>query len=93
MLSTTVIAIVALFTLLVAAAVAALSRYKKAGRGDVKLVGEVATVDTRLDPEGTVIVCGELWRARSIDGGVISSRALVRVVGFKDQLALVEICE
>ena len=90
---TTVIAVVAIFTLLVAVVVAALSRHKKAGGGDIKLIGEIATVDIRLDPEGTVIVCGELWRARSNDGGVISSRARVRVVGFKDHLALVEVCD
>jgi membrane-bound ClpP family serine protease len=90
---TTVIAIVAIFTVLVAVVLAVLARHKKAGSGDVKLIGEIATVDTKLDPEGTVIVCGELWRARSHDGGAISSRARVRVVGFKDHLALVEACD
>jgi len=83
----------AVFTALVAAVVAALSRHKKAGSGDIKLIGEIATVETRLAPEGTVIVRGELWRARSNDGSVISSHARVRVVGFKDFLALVEVCD
>jgi membrane-bound ClpP family serine protease len=90
---TTVIAIIATFTLLVAVAVAALARHKKAGGGDIKLIGEIGAVDIKLDPEGTVIVCGELWRAKSSDGGVISSRTRVRVVGFKDHLALVEVCD
>lgn len=90
---TTVLAIIAIFTALVAAVVAALSRHKKAGSGDIKLIGEIATVETRLAPEGTVIVRGELWRARSNDGSVISSQARVRVVGFKDFLALVEVCD
>jgi membrane-bound ClpP family serine protease len=67
--------------------------HKKAGAGDIKLIGEVAQVDTQLDPEGTVIVCGELWRARSKNGAVISSHARVRVVGFEDHLALVELCD
>jgi len=67
--------------------------HKKAGTGDVKLIGEVARVDTQLDPEGTVIVCGELWRARSKDGAHISSHARVRVVEFEDHLALVEVCD
>jgi membrane-bound ClpP family serine protease len=88
-----VIITIALFTAFIAIVVAALSRHKKAGIGDIKLVGEIAQVDIRLDPEGTVLVCGELWRARSNSGGVISSCARVRVVGFKDHLALVEVCD
>ena len=67
--------------------------HKKAGAGDIKLLGEIAEVDTKLDPEGTVIVCGELWRARSKDGVIISARARVRVVGFEDHFALVEACD
>jgi len=90
---TTVIAIVAIFTLLVAVVAVALSRHQKAGSEDVILIGEIAMVDTKLDPEGAVIVCGELWRARSNDGGVISANAQVRVVGFEDHLALVEVCD
>ena len=88
-----VIDIVVIFTLLFAVVVVVLSRHKKAGGGDLKLIGEIGTADTRLDPEGTVIVCGELWRSRSRDGGVISARARVRVVGFEDHLALVEVCD
>lgn len=65
--------------------------HKKAGAGDIKLIGEVAQVETKLDPEGTVIVGGELWRARSKHGVHISARAKVRVVGFEGHLALVEL--
>lgn len=89
----TILAIIALLAAVVAIVVAALSRHKKAGTGDVKLIGEIATVETRLAPEGTVIVRGELWRARSSDGNVILPHARVRVVGFKDLLALVELCD
>ena len=67
--------------------------HKKAGAGDIKLIGEIAKVSTKLDPEGTVIVCGELWRARSKDGIVISECVRVRVVGFADHFALVELCD
>lgn len=67
--------------------------HKKAGAGDIKLIGEIAKVSTKLDPEGTVIVCGELWRARSKDGAIISESTLVRVVGFADHFALVELCD
>ncbi len=90
---TSVLVIMAIFIAFVATLAAALSRHKKAGAGDVKLVGEFATVETTLAPEGTIIVSGELWRARSGDGGVISSEARVRIVGFKDLLAVVEICD
>ena len=73
--------------------VVALYLHKKAGAGDVKLVGELARVETKLDPEGTVIVGGELWRARSKDGVHVSAHARVRVVGFEDHLAVVETCD
>lgn len=75
---TLVIAIIVLFTSLIAIVVAALSRHKKAGTGDVKLIGEFAQVDSPLDPEGTVIVGGELWRARSNSGSAISSHPRTR---------------
>ena len=71
----------------------ALYLHKRAGAGDIKLIGELARVDTKLDPEGTVIVWGDLWRARSKDGAHISTRAKVRVVGFEGHLVLVEACD
>ena len=73
--------------------VVALYLHKRASAGDIKLIGELARVDTKLEPEGTVIVCGELWQARSKDGGHIPTRARVRVVGFEDHLVLVEVCD
>ena len=76
---------------LATAMVIALYVHKRNRAGDVKLIGEIARVDTKLDPEGTVIVCGELWRAKSKTGAVISTRARVRVVAFDDHLALVEL--
>jgi membrane-bound ClpP family serine protease len=78
---------------LAALIVVALYIHKRNGSGDVKLIGEIAQVDTKLDPEGTVIVCGELWRAKSKDGAHLSKHTRVRVVAFVDQLALVEVCE
>lgn len=82
--------IVALLAALFVGVVVALWRHKKAGSTDIKLIGEFGQVDMKLDPEGTVIVCGELWRARSKDGAIIQSRTRIRVVEFKDHLALVE---
>ena len=78
---------------LAALLVAGLYFHKKAGAGDIKFIGEIAEVSTKLDPEGTVIVCGELWRARPKDGAIISESARVRVIGFEDHFALVELCD
>ncbi len=86
-------AIVGFLLALIAIVVAALSRHKKAARRTLKLVGEVAQVDSQLDPEGTVLVSGELWRARSRHGDIISPHARVRIVGFKEHLLVVEVCE
>ncbi|HEV7473781.1 MAG TPA: NfeD family protein [Pyrinomonadaceae bacterium] len=73
--------------------VVALYRHKKASVGDMKLIGEEAKVDQELNPEGTVIVHGELWRAKSKNGAFISAHTRVHVVGFEDHLVLVEVCD
>jgi len=83
--------IVALIMFGVSLVVVSLWRHKKAGAGEVKLIGEQGRVETRLDPEGTVIVAGELWRARSNNGEAIDARARVRVVGMQGHLVLVEL--
>ena len=76
---------------LAATLVIALYVHKRKGAGDIRLIGELGHVDTKLDPEGTVIVGGELWRAKSKTGTAISARSRVRVVAFVDHLALVEL--
>jgi len=50
MLPTTIIAMIGLFIALVAGALMLLSRHKKAGKGEVKLIGEFGTVETQLSP-------------------------------------------
>jgi membrane-bound ClpP family serine protease len=87
------ISIGAVLVTLVALIIAALSRHKKAASKDVSVLGQIARVDTTLDPEGTVLLSGELWRARSSNGAAISSRARVRVVGFEDHFVLVKLCD
>jgi membrane-bound ClpP family serine protease len=87
------IAILAAATGVAAALVIALYVHKRKGAGDIKLIGEIAQVDTKLDPEGTVLACGELWRAKAKSEVVISTGARVRVVAFVDHLALVELCD
>jgi membrane-bound ClpP family serine protease len=44
--------------------ITAASRHKKRSTGTLRLIGRSARVETDLRPEGSVIVGGELWRAR-----------------------------
>ena len=73
--------------------VLALWRHKRASSGEIKLLGELGRVETKLDPEGTVIVAGELWRARSNTGEPIDANARVRVVAMQGHLVLVDLSE
>ncbi|HKQ52687.1 MAG TPA: NfeD family protein [Pyrinomonadaceae bacterium] len=70
--------------------VVALWRHKRAGEGDVELVGAAASVETALEPEGSVLVRGELWRARSRSGARMERGRAVRVVGASGHLLEVE---
>jgi membrane-bound serine protease (ClpP class) len=70
--------------------IAALSRHKKAGVGELNLLGARAVVETTLEPEGSVLVRGELWRARSRTGGRIERGRAVRVIGASQYLLEVE---
>jgi len=79
LLSTLVLAAAALALL---AYVAHVSRHKKSSTRMPVLVGRVAFVERALEPEGFVLVEGELWRARLRGGaGVARERESVRVVG------------
>ena len=55
--------------------------------GREELVGQVGRVRTALDPEGYVLVHGELWRARSDDGPIAAGEPVV-VTGLEDGLVL-----
>jgi membrane-bound serine protease (ClpP class) len=62
--------------------IALLSRHRKSGTGELGLVGTTGRVETALEPEGAVIVRGELWRARLKPAGAPLTRGrAVRVVG------------
>jgi membrane-bound serine protease (ClpP class) len=87
------IAILGFVALIATTIVIALYAHKKSGTGAIKLIGELGYVDTELAPVGTVIVSGELWRARSKDGNPLEAKSRIRVVAFADQLAVVEPCE
>jgi len=69
---------------------AAMSRHKKSATSEIQLVGSSGHVDSELAPEGTVLIHGELWRARSADGINIAPQTVVKVVGMSGHLLLVE---
>jgi membrane-bound serine protease (ClpP class) len=65
-----------------------MSRHKKAGAGELDLMGAIAVVETTLEPEGSVLVRGELWRARLRTGATVERGGTVRVVGAGGQYLL-----
>ncbi len=70
--------------------VAAMSRHKKSAISEVQLMGSRARVDAELAPEGTVLIHGELWRARSADDTNIASHTMVHVVELRGHLLIVQ---
>jgi len=77
--------------LFVALLVAALFRHKKSASQELEVMGAVGLIEKQLDPEGTIIVNGELWRARLGSGSATHLHTRVRVVGAEDHLLLVEL--
>lgn len=69
------------------AALAVLLRCRKATQVKVELIGSLASVEIPLEPEGAVLVRGELWRARSRTGANIPrGHRNVRIVGARAHL-------
>jgi membrane-bound serine protease (ClpP class) len=67
------------------------SRQQKNSQRPLSLVGRAASVERPLDPEGFVLVDGELWRARLRGGGRVGRGTLnARVVGARDCVIEVE---
>ena len=79
-----------LLAALVALALMALSRHKKSGTGQIQLLGAEGLVQAELRPEGAVLIKGELWRARSIDGTSIAVRERVEVAAVDGHLVVVK---
>jgi len=77
----------AFFLFVVGKAIAIQRRPPKTGVNS--LVGALAEVRQPLDPEGMVMLSGELWRARS-ESGPIPAGATVRVVAVEGLLLTVE---
>ena len=97
-MKTLTLSLLALTLLLLAAPVVAAlafavhaSRQKKLSRRPLRLVGRVGSVERTLDPEGYVLVGGELWRARLRGGGSVErGSSNVRVVGARGCVVEVE---
>lgn len=68
----------AFFLFVVGKGIAAMRRAPTTGTGGME--GETGRAIDVLAPDGTVAVHGELWKARSADGGRIDAGTLVRVV-------------
>ena len=62
-------------------------RRTPAQTGEAELIGDVGVVRRPLDPEGTIFVHGELWRART-EGEPIDTGAEVQVERIEDGLLL-----
>ena len=71
-------------------AILALSRHKKSASSELDLFGATASVEASLEPEGAVLIRGELWPARSRMGDNIERGRSVRVVGAYRYLLVVE---
>ena len=76
-----------------AAVIAAASRHKKSATGALQLAGSRGLVERTLEPEGAVLIQGELWRARSHKGATVERGRKVRVVGASGHLLEVEAIE
>lgn len=94
MVQTSIFFLAALFgclCLIACASLAVLSRRHKSSQRDFKLVGQIACVKATLQPEGSVLVNGELWRARTEACEMITpSHGPVRIVGARGYLLIVE---
>jgi membrane-bound ClpP family serine protease len=54
------------------------------------VVSSLAIVNTDLNPNGSVLACGELWNAETLNGNFVPHAATVTIVGFRNHLLLVE---
>jgi len=56
------------------------SHSKKVTTGEIGMIGMEGSVSRAIDPEGQVLVRGEIWRAQSVDGSAILDKVKVVVV-------------
>jgi hypothetical protein len=58
----------------------------KASLGAFNLIGQTGTAEEDLQPEGAILIQGEVWRARAQNGATIENGQFVRVVGARNYL-------
>ena len=59
-------------------------------RPSLPRLSSAATVNTDLNPNGSVLAGGELWSAVALNGNSIPREAAVTIVAFRNHLLLVE---
>ena len=89
-MTSTVALIPGLCLLLAILTLLAVSRHKKSATGLISLVGSIGIVEKDLEPDGTVFIQGELWRASSCDGIGLATGSRIEVTGTRDHLLLVK---
>src|SRR5258706_15237738 len=88
--STLVLTIASFAVFFLTLLVTALFHHKRSSSQRLNVIGAIGVIEIELDPEGAVIVNGELWRARLNDGPSMPGKARIRVVGAEGHLLLVE---
>lgn len=86
-----ILGLFALLFLILAVYVVFLSRHKKSAKGPLHIIGAIGKVQTSLHPEGSVLIDGELWQARSQDRRPIAAGQLIRCLRFDGPLVIVEL--
>ena len=77
-------------SVIVLALLAFVSRHRKRHPKRGSLLLTDGLVESKLDPIGTVLLNGELWRASSIHGRLIESQRRIRVMDVRGHLLLVD---
>jgi membrane protein implicated in regulation of membrane protease activity len=85
-----VVTVGVLTSLLIVLIIAALSRHKKSSLRPFSLIGQTGVIEGNLDPEGAVIINGELWRACTRSAIELKARNRIRVIGTQAHLLVVE---
>lgn len=71
--------------------IALLSRWKKSRIDTSPVLGAKAVALSPLNPEGSVLVNGEVWRAQSSDGTAIKTESDLVVTAVQRHLLLVQL--
>ena len=79
---------IAAAVLVLALLIALRSRRHKLLFNTSNLIGSQAIVDKPLEPDGSIIVRGEVWLARSADGNSIPEKTKVTIVGVESHFLL-----